>query len=142
VITDAIGSSFEGRISLWAPEMHISILADSLLQKVFYNLVDNSLTHGSSGAQEIRIRFEQHEGYGTIIYEDGGSGIADSQKERIFIRGVGSGSGLGLFLIREILEITGMSIQETGTYGSGARFEITVPSNQFRVSDDDTSDMA
>ena len=133
----AIGRTFEERISLKIPPMHVSILADSLLQKVFYNLVDNSLAHGGPGGTQIEIRFEQSENYGVIIYQDAGSGIPDTEKEHIFIRGVGSGTGLGLFLIREILNVSGMSIKETGKFGSGAKFEIQVPFNQFRVRDGD-----
>ena len=54
-------------------------------------------------------------------------------KERIFENGVGSNTGLGLFLVREILDITGISISETGTEGNGARFEITVPDGGYRM---------
>jgi len=39
---------------------------------------------------------------------------------------------MGLFLIREILSITGIEIHETGIYGSGVRFEIRVPSGKWR----------
>jgi K+-sensing histidine kinase KdpD len=41
--------------------------------------------------------------------------------------------GLGLFLAKEILSITGLTIQETGVPGKGARFEIQVPLECFRV---------
>ena len=42
------------------------------------------------------------------------------------------GGRMGLFLVREILAITGITITETGTYGSGARFEIVVPKTGYR----------
>jgi len=48
------------------------------------------------------------------------------------IRHVGKATGLGLFLVREILTMTGIAIQETGTHGRGARFEIVVPRGCFR----------
>lgn len=48
-------------------------------------------------------------------------------KERIFRKGVGYHTGLGLFLTRKILDITGLSISETGTEGEGAPFEIRIP---------------
>jgi signal transduction histidine kinase len=41
-------------------------------------------------------------------------------------------TGLGLFLSREILAITGITITENGTPGKGARFEITVPEGMYR----------
>ena len=40
---------------------------------------------------------------------------------------------MGLFLIREILSITGISIQETGIYGDGVRFEMKVPAGKWRI---------
>ncbi|MBP9008000.1 MAG: ATP-binding protein, partial [Methanospirillum sp.] len=68
-----------------------------------------------------------------ILVEDDGAGIADDEKERIFERGYGKNTGLGLFLAREILAITGISITETGMFGKGARFEIVVPEGRWRV---------
>jgi len=45
----------------------------------------------------------------------------------------GEVSGLGLFLSREILAITGITITETGKPGTGARFEILVPKGAWRL---------
>ena len=52
--------------------------------------------------------------------------------ERIFERGYGKNTGLGVFLSREILSITGITITENGVPGKGARFEITVPKGMYR----------
>jgi hypothetical protein len=51
---------------------------------------------------------------------------------RLFMKGFGKNTGPGLFLSREILAITGISITETGEPGSGARFEIRVPEGESR----------
>jgi signal transduction histidine kinase len=66
------------------------------------------------------------------VYEDNGAGVADEDKERIFNKGFGKNTGFGLFLSREILGITGLSIKENGQPGKGARFVITVPEGEFR----------
>jgi sensor histidine kinase regulating citrate/malate metabolism len=63
---------------------------------------------------------------------DNGTGVPNEEKEKIFLRGVGENTGFGLFLIREILSITDIEIQETGVYGEGACFEITVPKDKYR----------
>ena len=42
---------------------------------------------------------------------------------------------MGLFLIREILALTGITIRETGVPGSGARFEILVPEGKYRLAE-------
>jgi len=57
------------------------------------------------------------------------------EKERIFSPGYGRHTGYGLFLVREILGITGATIRETGQEGKGAVFEITIPGGGFQVGD-------
>jgi signal transduction histidine kinase len=68
-----------------------------------------------------------------LVFEDNGVGIPSSEKEMIFERGYGKNTGFGLFLIREILSITGLSIKENGIPGKGVRFEITVPQGVYRT---------
>ena len=110
----------------------LEIFADPLLVRVFYNLIDNSLRHGG-GVTEIRFRCSARKGDCVIGYEDNGAGIADEIRPFLFMRGRGRNTGYGLFLIREILAITGYTIQETGEAGKGVRFEITVPRGSFRM---------
>ncbi len=107
------------------------IYADPMIEKVFSNLFDNSMRHGGH-VTAISIRCEQKSDHLAIIYEDDGIGIPPDRKEKIFDRGFGNHTGLGLFLSREILGITGISIIETGVYGRGARFELHVPAGAFR----------
>ena len=71
-------------------------------------------------------------GRGVIIVEDDGLGIPEDVKGRIFDQAFGRHTGYGLFLCREILGITGMTISETGEEGRGARFEISVPRENYR----------
>jgi len=66
------------------------------------------------------------------VCEDDGTGIPPGEKEKIFERGYGKNTGMGLFLSREILAITGISITGNGEPGKGARFEIRVPPGKFR----------
>jgi signal transduction histidine kinase len=51
----------------------------------------------------------------------------------IFERGYGRNTGYGLFLVKEILGISGNTIKETGEYGKGVRFEIEFPANLCRI---------
>jgi signal transduction histidine kinase len=81
---------------------------------------------------EIRITaYESGSGL-MIIWEDNGTGVSMDDKERIFEREFGKNTGIGLFLAREILSLTGISIKETGVFGTGARFEIFVPKGGWR----------
>jgi signal transduction histidine kinase len=54
-------------------------------------------------------------------------------KEKIFERRYEAKMGLGLFLAREILGITGITIRENGVPGQGARFELFVPKDAYRL---------
>ena len=105
-----------------------------MLEKVIYNLVENSVRHGQNLTS---IRLTSHEEAGDLIiwYEDDGGGIVKEEKEKAFEKGFGKNTGLGLFLIREILSITGITITETGEPGVGVRFEIRVPAGRFRTPD-------
>ena len=106
--------------------------ADPLFGKALTNLFDNTFRYGS-GATEIRITFRV-EGPGVVMtVKDNGAGIPAGEKVKIFERGYGNGTGWGLFLVREILAVTGMTIEETGEPGNGARFEIRIPEGMFRM---------
>jgi signal transduction histidine kinase len=113
----------------------VEIFADPMIGKVFYNLIHNALRHGD---HVTRITFScRKEGSAMIITcEDDGAGVPQKDKQHIFTKGFGRDSGLGLFLIHEILAITGISIRETGEPGKGARFEMTVGEGQFRTAPD------
>jgi signal transduction histidine kinase len=68
-----------------------------------------------------------------VIIGDNGIGIPAELKSEIFEPGMMRNRGLGLFLAKEILSITGLTIKETGVPGKGARFEIHVPLECFRM---------
>ncbi|MCX6690328.1 MAG: HAMP domain-containing sensor histidine kinase [Methanoregula sp.] len=109
------------------------IFADLLFEKVFYNLIDNALRYGGADMKMIRFSSRESDSGLTIVCEDDGVGITAEDKKRLFTRGFGKNTGLGLFLSREILAITGITITENGTSGKGARFEITVPKGMWRM---------
>jgi len=109
----------------------LEIYADPLLEKIFSNLIDNSLRHGER-VNRISISYMRNGPALTVVYEDNGTGIVAPDKERIFEKGFGHHTGMGLFLSREILGITGLTIRETGAFGMGARFEIAIPEGKFR----------
>jgi signal transduction histidine kinase len=108
-----------------------SIYADPLISKVFYNLIENALRYGKT-LTSISFKTERHFNTLVIICEDDGAGIAPEDKNRLFERGFGKSTGLGLFLSREILAITDITITENSGKGQGARFELHVPSGKYR----------
>ncbi|QLH74332.1 MAG: PAS domain-containing protein [Methanomassiliicoccales archaeon] len=109
----------------------VEVFADPLLTKVFYNLVNNSLSHGGE-LSNITVDAKETDGHLEIIYRDDGVGIPIDEKKAIFEKGRGRHSGYGLFLSNEILHIGGMEMIEDGEPGSGARFRITIPKGSYR----------
>ncbi|MGA2105904.1 MAG: response regulator [Methanoregula sp.] len=121
-------------ITFEIPDDTLEIYADLLLSKVFYNLFDNARQHGAVTRISISA-YPAGTGF-AIVVADNWIGIPPEDKTRIFERSFGKNTGLGLFLSREILSITGISIRETGIPGKGARFEITVPEGTFRFGEE------
>jgi PAS domain S-box-containing protein len=111
----------------------LEIYTDSLFEKVFYNLIDNALKYGGQAMTTIRITSSETGAGLMIACEDDGVGITVNDKKYVFEQGYGKNTGLGLFLTWEILSITGITITETGEPGKGARFEILVPKDSYRV---------
>lgn len=121
-----------GAVSIKLDLKGAEIFADSMLEKVFHNLVGNSLRHGEK-VTRIRLYIEESGGRLTIVCEDDGVGIPVDEKEKIFVRGYGRHTGFGLYLAREILELTGIAIKETGVPGKGARFELLIPAANYKI---------
>jgi PAS domain S-box-containing protein len=110
----------------------VQIFADPLLGKVFYNIIDNAKRYGETITQ---ISFSAHMASNGLVIsiEDDGVGIPVDKKKRIFNREYYHNTGFGLNLSREILEITGITIEEHGKPGKGAMFEILVPEGSYLI---------
>ncbi len=107
------------------------VFADPLIVKVCYNLMDNAVRYGGK-ITTIRFFVYKRDGDYVMVCEDDGDGIIAEEKERIFDRGFGKNTGLGLALSREILTLTGITIRESGEPGKCARFEMVVPKGAYR----------
>ncbi|MEF8832276.1 MAG: PAS domain S-box protein [Candidatus Thermoplasmatota archaeon] len=97
-----------------------------LLEEVFSNLLENSIRH--SEGSEVRISEEILDDEVRCIVEDDGKGISEDAKEKLFERGFRSGekggSGLGLYLVKEIVQSYDGKIEVKDSESGGARFEI------------------
>jgi PAS domain S-box-containing protein len=130
---DMVISSLEvpPNISLRQSLDHIEIYADPILEKVFYNFLDNSVMHGKKVTKITVSSHEVPEGL-VISWEDDGIGIPAEEKKKIFTRFFGKHTGLGLFLAHEICSVTGITLRERGEPGKGALFEMLVPKTAYR----------
>ncbi|MGD9936710.1 MAG: PAS domain S-box protein [Methanoregulaceae archaeon] len=131
VVRQALGEvELEGiRLEIEAGDREV--LADPLLRKVFSNLMDNTVRYGGC-VSRIRVETRAEGDALVIVYTDDGVGIDDAEKTRIFEKGFGKNTGLGLYLVPQILGITGVSIVENGRPGEGVRFELCCPRGTWR----------
>ena len=133
-----VGKAVEGAVSLFSGLKGVkmvnecrglTVLADSLLSQLFYNLIDNSLKYGEK-TQQIKVYCKTSSSNQLeLVYEDDGVGIPDNVRSNLFKEGFtsGKGTGYGLFMIKRICEVYGWTIQEKGAQGKGARFIMTIP---------------
>jgi len=109
----------------------IDVFTDPMVDKVFHNLIDNAIRHGVK-VTTVRFSMEERSNALIIICQDDGAGISDIRRASLFLHDYGTDHGFGLFLSREIMAITGISIEENSVVGEGARFMITVPAGRWR----------
>jgi signal transduction histidine kinase len=107
------------------PEMWVD--ADKLDQ-VLANLLENALRHG---AGTVTIEVEPAGDGASVTVTDEGEGIADEQRDRVFTRfwrsGRRGGTGLGLYIVRGLVEAHGGHIEVGCGPGGGARFRFVLP---------------
>ena len=112
---------------------NLEVFADPLLEKACQRLFENSLAHGGH-VSRVRVWHTVTSDGVSLAFEDDGVGIPVEMKEQIFLHDEDTRTSVrGLFFIREILDITGITITETGEPGKGARFEMAVPNGMWRI---------
>jgi PAS domain S-box-containing protein len=120
-----------GRDKLAIQIKGIEIYADPLVRTAFRNLMENTVIHAGHFSRMEWSHDDSGENL-LLVYSDDGKGIPEWRKEEVFKPGIGDNNGYGLYLVKEILSITGIGISETGLEGKGVRFEIQVPPGVFR----------
>jgi signal transduction histidine kinase len=102
------------------------------LEQVVGNLLANAMKYGAG--KPIDIDLEESDGVIQLKVSDFGIGIAEEDRERIFerferavsVRHYG-GFGLGLWIVREIVQALGGTIDVESTPGQGSTFTVTLP---------------
>ncbi len=115
---------------------------ETTLTQVFVNLLVNAaqaISGSVPSSNEIRIRTSTDPGGLAVVeVQDSGSGIPDELRARVFdpfftTKPVGTGTGLGLFISRDIVESHGGTITFESEVGSGTTFRVSLPAASVRV---------
>jgi len=108
---------------------------EAKLRQVFFNLVSNSAKFTPDGG-ELKIEALRKGDWCQVSVSDNGIGIKKEDQEQLFVpfyqvnnsvAGEKKGTGLGLALVKEIVEMHGGQIWVESEYGSGSRFIFTLP---------------
>jgi CheY-like chemotaxis protein len=118
-------------LALDLPKDDIDIFADPIFDKVFFHLFTYANKY-SSGATRITVSYEKAVKGLIIFISDNGAGISMADKKLLFDKKPGSEKVPGPYLAETILEVTAMTIRESGGEKEGLRFEIIIPPEGFR----------
>ena len=106
---------------------------EELLQQVWHNLLNNAIKFSHAGGQ-IAVTLTLEEASAQVAVQDSGIGMNGSDTERIFEKFFqierahsGEGSGLGLSLVKRIVDLHGATIHVASTPGQGACFTVSLP---------------
>jgi signal transduction histidine kinase len=104
------------------------------IRQVLINLLNNAV-HATEDGGEITVRLRSTQTGASMDVIDSGTGIAKENLERIFepffsTKAPGKGTGLGLFVSRDIVEKLGGTLTAESKLGEGSRFRIYIPSQK------------
>jgi len=123
----------ECKVSIEAPAPVIGDWDRYRIDQIFTNLLTNALKYGSR--KPIRIAVTREGGIGRLVVSDQGIGIAKEDQGRVFerferavqARGTATGLGLGLYIVRQIVESHGGAISVQSEAGAGSTFVVDLP---------------
>ncbi len=132
-VSAAQDADSERTIDVRRPPEPVWVSADSdRLQQVLANLIENAQKN-SPAVEPVEVAVEVADGAARVTVADHGAGIDDESLERIFekfVRGRGEsvrGTGLGLYISRQIINAHGGRIWAESTPGQGAAFRFVLP---------------
>ncbi len=116
-----------------APSPSASVAMDAdRLTLVLINVIGNAVQHGRPGGMvQVRVDLDEPR-HARLIVDDDGPGVSAADRERVFALGErgatsASGTGIGLALVRLMLERVGGRVTIEDSPLGGARFALTVP---------------
>ncbi|MCW2925515.1 MAG: hypothetical protein JWM98_2919, partial [Thermoleophilia bacterium] len=141
VVRDAVGRARDRgarrHITIFGDQQHLSVRADAeKLETVLANLVDNAARFTPEGG-EIRVDMGMEDGAVRIGVHDSGVGISPAEQKQLFTKfyvspganGI-SGSGLGLYISKGLVDAMGGRIWVSSRLGEGSTFTVELPVGQ------------
>ena len=107
------------------------VLADEMLKSVFRNLLRNAVVHNDGDSPSIRVSTDALPDRVRVAVADDGPGVPDDLKRTVFDEGTqgidSDGTGLGLYLVRTLVDRYGGAVWVEDSESGGARFVVELP---------------
>ena len=113
-------------------ELHLSF-APASLRSIVYNLLSNAVKYRDPARPaQVQVRAERHPAAVVLTVRDNGLGLSESQQQRLFgmfqrLHTHVEGTGVGLYMIKRLIENAGATIAVSSTLGVGTTFTVTFP---------------
>jgi two-component system sensor histidine kinase PilS (NtrC family) len=134
IVQEFKGSQLGRKIDLetdFQDDQMLVLFDRSHLHQAIWKLIDNALRHACSENESPKVRLgierQPGTGYCVITVEDNGPGISDDHIANIFEPFYTThkhGSGLGLYIARQLCEVNQAELTVDSTLGSGTRFHV------------------
>ncbi len=143
-LVDGALAALAGSIELAGAEVRVSGVAPVIvgdergLKQALENLIGNAVKHGGRGGRRptVWVRLEEGEGVVRLAVEDDGAGVPEAHRGRVFElferleRSEVEGSGIGLALVRQVVDLHNGRVWVEDRDGGGARFVMELPLTQ------------
>lgn len=109
----------------------VKVTASRMLGSAFKNLLNNAVQHNKSGDPRVKVSAEVKDGSVVVGVEDNGGGVPEDMRDRVFGRGErgleGGGTGVGLYLVDQIVRNSGGNVWIEDSSMGGAAFRVELP---------------
>lgn len=107
----------------------VVVRADDMLPRVFGNLLSNAVEHNDGATPRVRVSVDRTSDAVEVEVSDDGPGIPDEELDSLFERGCcrGNAHGLGLYLVRELVESYDGTVELVESGPDGTTFRVVLP---------------
>ena len=132
-VLDALREEMEGNNITIQKDFKTSkiVFPKNSLRSIIYNLLHNAIKYRDPNKDDsvIQITTFEIKGFVVLSFEDNGLGIAEEHQEKVFKKSLRinkeiEGTGMGLYIIKKMIETHGGRIELESTLGKGSKFKV------------------